>query len=289
VDVSGSTEAGRAPRPLQIGQVQETTVVPSVIPGREPTETDERQPKQRTVSEVARDVISPVHVKTGELKTEPQFFGQSEVQEAKIRPEHVGPDEPVRTRRTTSEYAEEIIGPLANSTSPQKGDVFFTEVPGKTQLPRDVQQKVAEDAARQKRTELEYFRHVSQESEDVDEMAPEALAALKEKAAEDDNKKSSRVSFRTGPPEVIGTTEEEDEDKRKPIATITMEKTEKIPIGDVKLAPAAKVAGKEPGKPTWNKVWPEKPESLPADVTTMETVEVEEYQLAPGVGRAGGG
>ncbi|XP_078584619.1 uncharacterized protein LOC144866704 isoform X3 [Branchiostoma floridae x Branchiostoma japonicum] len=287
VDFSGSTEAGRAPRPLQIGQVQETTVVPSVLPGREPTETDERQPKQRTVSEVARDVISPVHVKTGELKTEPQFFGQSEVQEAKIRPEHVGPDEPVRTRRTTSEYAEEIIGPLANSTSPQKGDVFFTEVPGKTQLPRDVQQKVAEDAARQKRTELEYFRHVSQKSEDVDEMAPEALAALKEKAAEDDNKKSSRVSFRTGPPEVIGTTEEEDEDKRKPIATITMEKTEKIPIGDVKLAPAAKVAGKEPGKPTWNKVWPEKPESLPADVTTMETVEVEEYQLAPGVGRAG--
>eukprot|EP00058_Branchiostoma_floridae_P008031 XP_002593519.1 hypothetical protein BRAFLDRAFT_125235 [Branchiostoma floridae] len=287
VDVSGSTEAGRAPRPLQIGQVQETTVVPSVLPGREPTETDERQPKQRTVSEVARDVIPPVHIKTGELKTEPQFFGQSEVQEAKISPEHVGPNEPVRTRRTTSEYAEEIIGPLANSTSPQKGDVFFTEVPGKTQLPRDVQQKVAEDAARQKRTELEYFRHVSQESEDVDEMAPEALAALKEKAAEDDNKKSSRVSFRTGPPEVIGTTEEEDEDKRKPIATITMEKTEKIPIGDVKLAPAAKVAGKEPGKPTWNKVWPEKPESLPADVTTMETVEVEEYQLAPGVGRAG--
>ncbi|XP_066271993.1 mucin-19-like isoform X3 [Branchiostoma lanceolatum] len=274
MDVSASTGFDKGPRPLQIGGVREETVVPSVQPGRQPTESDEGRPKQRTVSEVARAVIPPVSVKTGEMKTEPQFFGQSEVQESAIRPEHVGTDEPVKTRRTTSDLAEEIIGPLANSASPQKGDVFFTEVPE------------SEEAARKKRTELEYFRHVSLESEDAADMTPDVLAELKERAAEDDTRKSSRVSFSTGPPEVIGTTEN-DEDRRKPIATITMEKTEKTPVGDVKLAPAAKVAGKEPGKPTWNKVWPEKPEDLPADVTTMETVEVEEYQLAPGVGRAG--
>ncbi|CAH1252577.1 QRICH2 [Branchiostoma lanceolatum] len=274
MDVSASAGFDKGPRPLQIGQIREETVVPSVQPGREPTESDEGRPKQRTVSEVARAVIPPVSVKTGEMKTEPQFFGQGEVQETAIRPEHVGTDEPVKTRRTTSDLAEEIIGPLANSASPQKGDVFFTEVPE------------SEEAARKKRTELEYFRQVSLESEDAAEMTPEVLAELKERAAEDDTRKSSRVSFSTGPPEVIGTTED-DEDRRKPIATITMEKTEKTPVGDVKLAPAAKVAGKEPGKPTWNKVWPEKHENLPADVTTMETVEVEEYQLAPGVGRAG--
>ncbi|XP_019632932.1 PREDICTED: mucin-17-like [Branchiostoma belcheri] len=279
---SRSAGVFKAPRPLQVGQVREEVVIPSALPGREPTETDERQPKQRTVSEVARDVIPPMHVKTGELKTEPQFFRQGEVQEAQIRPEHVGPDEPVKSRRTTSDLAEEIIGPLANSTSPQKGDVFFTEVPEVQQVPKGAQQKMVEEAARQKRTELEYYRHVSQEGEDTEEMTPEIL-----KAAEDDLKKSPRVSFRTGPPEVIGRTDDDDEDRRKPIATITMEKTEKTPIGDVKIAPAAKVAGKEPGKPTWNKVWPEKSDKLPADVTTMETVEVEEYQLAPGVGRAG--